>query len=544
MNFKFVSYLLDNKKTLIILFVIILIGSFFRFINLNDTFFFGHDQARDLYEIYQMVTTHNLKIIGPQTDIPGLFSGPLFYYLLVPVYYLSSFNPNAAAIFFNLINLLGIPILFLFGRELKNEKVGLIAAFLWAVSFEQANFGRFISNSSSIPITSIIFFFGLYFFFVKKNMLGLSLSIVGYAIATQLDFYLVYLGIFYPILFFIYRPKITVKAFFLNTFFLLLLFSTFFIAEVKFKFMGIHSLIGYLGHHTSYSSLSENILLFITSLAKSFANSFLSINTWVLILLYTASLIYYFVKENNSNKKYFLLIWCLSTFPLFLFKSNVVGGAYIHSSIQGGSTLLIACALYFIFNSRKLITFGILAIITISNVTLFIKDDFRNSFILGYQPMLYKDQKAVVDYTFESSKGKSFSICSVTNPLFINAVWSTIYKIYGENKYGSLPRWSGPLQDSGYNFLDYDTSHLSIHYLILEPSNQLPTYATKATIYSEDQVTKIDEVRKFGQIIVQKRHVLSKGEKLSETQHLSDSDKGIIEQILKKDYRYSCFMNY
>jgi hypothetical protein len=158
--------------------------------------------------------------------------------------------------------------------------------------------------------------------------------------------------------------------------------------------------------------------------------------------------------------------------------------------------------------------------------------------------MLYKDQKAVVDYTFESSKGKSFSICSVTNPLFINAVWSTIYKIYGENKYGSLPRWSGPLQDSGYNFLDYDTSHLSIHYLILEPSNQLPTYATKATIYSEDQVTKIDEVRKFGQIIVQKRHVLSKGEKLSETQHLSDSDKGIIEQILKKDYRYSCFMNY
>jgi len=535
-----------SKKNIIMLLLIILLGAFLRFNNFKDNFFFGHDQGRDIYEVFNMVKNHKLKIVGPGTDIPGLFCGPLYYYLTLPFYLLSGFNPNAVAAFFIILNLLGVILLFYFGAILVNPNFGLIAGFLWAVSFEQANFARFISNPSFISIFTIIFFLGNYLFFVKKKKTGLTISIIGYGLSTQLDFYLVYLAIFYPLYYLIYRPKLNLKNLILNGLLLVALLSTFIIAEIRFKFIGTQSFLKYLGHHESYpNNIFDNFKLFFLSLSKSLYYSFLAIDKTIVLIIFFGLAAFYLFKEKIKEKKIFLLIWLFSTLPLFIFRTNVVGGNFIHSSIQAATTFIFAYIIYFFFSAKKT-WLGIifLVIIFVFNLNLFTKDRFVLSFILGHQPMVYKDEKALIDYTYFSAKGKHFSICTLSNPLFVNVLWSTAYKIYGEKKYGYLPFWAGPKQETNMNFLEYDRNHVGERFIILEPSDQLSEFAKKTTVYLEDRVSIITEAKKFGEIVIQKRKLTKDKNQLIDSQKLLKKDLEIIKSITDKDYRYSCFLSY
>ncbi|MEK7499448.1 MAG: glycosyltransferase family 39 protein, partial [Patescibacteria group bacterium] len=262
-----------KQNYLFVLIGIIIVGLVLRTINLQDTFFFGHDQARDLHEIYNIVYKHDIKIVGAGTDIPGLFGGPLYYYLLLIPYAISHFNPNSVAILLILINLTGIPLLWYFGKRLEGVTTGSIAALLWAISFEQANFSRFISNPSFLSIAALVYFLGLYEWCIRKKWWGLPLSVFGYGLGTQLDFYLVYLGIFYPVYFFIYTPPFTKKSVFTAALAGFMLFASFVVAEIHFSFLGIKSFLRYLSEQKEAGNLLGHVSLFSTSLAKSTRNA-------------------------------------------------------------------------------------------------------------------------------------------------------------------------------------------------------------------------------------------------------------------------------
>lgn len=184
---------------------------------------------------------------------------------------------------------------------------------------------------------------------------------------------------------------------------------------------------------------------------------------------------------------------------------------------------------------------AVVAIIVMSNGILFLHSHFYSNTILSHQPMTYMDQINVINYTYGSAAKKPFSICTLSNPLFINQLWSTAYKISGEKRFGYLPYWSGPEQNISKTFLQPDKAHVSTRYLILEPSNQLPSHAKKATIFEEDKRTRIVEIKQFGQITVQKRVFLAPDEKPVDSQELSEREKNDLSQIISRDYRYSCY---
>ncbi|MFH0773509.1 MAG: hypothetical protein V1922_04325, partial [bacterium] len=92
------------KHPYFLLFLILCVAFLVRTINFKDNILFAYDQARDAQRVYNMVYKGDLKIVGPETDIPGIFNGPLLYYVLAPVYFFSNFNPNVAALLFVLIN--------------------------------------------------------------------------------------------------------------------------------------------------------------------------------------------------------------------------------------------------------------------------------------------------------------------------------------------------------------------------------------------------------------------------------------------------------
>src|SRR6266576_2700239 len=79
---------------LVVLAIIGIIGAFLlAIIPLSTQFYFYYDQARDAFQAYNIWHNHHLEILGPGTDIPGLFSGVLWYYLLAILYSIGNSNP-------------------------------------------------------------------------------------------------------------------------------------------------------------------------------------------------------------------------------------------------------------------------------------------------------------------------------------------------------------------------------------------------------------------------------------------------------------------
>src|SRR3989338_9818731 len=88
-----VLFLLKKKSNILILFLIILIGLFFRTYLAVERFEFGHDG--DLYSwiVKDIAVNHHFRLIGQLTSAPGIFIGGLFYYLLTPLFLLTNMNP-------------------------------------------------------------------------------------------------------------------------------------------------------------------------------------------------------------------------------------------------------------------------------------------------------------------------------------------------------------------------------------------------------------------------------------------------------------------
>ena len=99
------NFTLALKNPIAVLILILIIGIFFRLFNIWDNFTFGYDQGRDAQRISDIMTFKNLKLVGQESDIPGVFHGALTYYLLAPIHFLSNSNPNYSAIFLSIINL-------------------------------------------------------------------------------------------------------------------------------------------------------------------------------------------------------------------------------------------------------------------------------------------------------------------------------------------------------------------------------------------------------------------------------------------------------
>lgn len=512
-----------------------MIGFTLRIINLHDNFFFGYDQARDMQRIYDIIYSHDLKMVGPETDIPGVFNGPLLYYLLLPAYLLSHFDPNAGVILLVLINLLGAVLVYLAGKTLFNPKVALLAGFFWAISYLQVNYGRYLSNTGLMPVFTLLFFYGLALYVVRKKTIGLMISVIGLALSIHVAFYFIYLGLFYLIYFRPLKPKVLATNILVGG----LLLLPFIVAELKFRFLGMRSLFEYFLGQTKPAMVSAQLSHYVQNLSASIYNSFFSLNLFLAFFIFVLLALYVYQKK-KSQEVSFLFVWLFSTLPLFAFQSGVVNGASIHSSMLGALTLLVSLAIYFLYKEKRyLFAVGLFLMIIVSNLFLFAKENFISGRIFAYQYMFYGQEKDLIDYTYREAKGKPFSICALTNPLFINTLWSALYKFYGEKTYRYLPFWSGQEQYQNKTFLPYDKKQ-EIRYLILEPPTGIQPVAVKATIYLEDQVSTVYEVKKFGNLEVQKRLWNKDQTVRNDSQNLSPGEKAEIESIVAQDPRYLC----
>lgn len=152
-----------KRPHLLILGLILLIGLFFRTYKIITWFDFSHDADLFSWIIKDIVINHHFRLIGQLTSAPGIFIGPLFYYLLAPFFILTKMDPIGTLIPIVIIGILTIFSYYYVFSRLFNKKIGLIGAFLYAVLFSTIDSDRWIVPTVTTSIWSV-----WYFYFIAK----------------------------------------------------------------------------------------------------------------------------------------------------------------------------------------------------------------------------------------------------------------------------------------------------------------------------------------------------------------------------------------
>jgi len=120
---------------------------------------FEWDQERDMQAVQQMVESHQPALLGPivRGDVGGFYLGPLYYYLITPLYLITDGNPLSLMAVSVGADIAVIAFLYLFLRSRFSRTAALITSLIWAGSPLIIKNAYTPWNVSFIPLWSLTF---------------------------------------------------------------------------------------------------------------------------------------------------------------------------------------------------------------------------------------------------------------------------------------------------------------------------------------------------------------------------------------------------
>lgn len=163
-----------EKKDILIIVVVIISGLLLRFVFLTpDRFVFFLDAARDYILVDQIVTDHKLFLIGGRSGVQGIFHGPLWLYMLVPIALIAQGNPY-------LMNILtvvayvcvSVVLSYVIAKHFYGRLVGSLFALMLITAQSIVTFSSMMTNAHMAPVVFVGFLFaGISF--IRGNEKGL-----------------------------------------------------------------------------------------------------------------------------------------------------------------------------------------------------------------------------------------------------------------------------------------------------------------------------------------------------------------------------------
>lgn len=507
------SKLIKNNLEVLLLIIIFTLGISIRLYSIfPSNIIIGFDQARDLFIASNIVDKFDLAIIGPTAgNNPNLHHGVLFYYYMIPSILFFGKNPIGVAFLNSVVNASTSILLYYFAKDLFKSKIaGFWGAFICAVSYQFVEYSGWISNPTPTLFTAPFYFYLIWKFLNgKSNYLKWASLILGITIQFELFFiYLIPITILLLIFFRVKLPNI--KELFFSFLLFCLATSTMIATEIKFKFGGIWAILSagnLVGGEKKYS-LFENFKIYLSKW-ESFTLNLLptqenlaGILGFSILLIFISEAIF---SKTNRKRNIFLLLFYFS--PLIMLFLGVHNAPWF---LIGRPSAAILMASYVLTKIKtRFVIAPVLTILFLSNISAINKSKTFGPVLLepDHGAILSSQLKAI-EYTYNQSKGEPFSINTVTNPLYINAVWGYHYPWYGGENYGFLPSFSGGDQLHPYNTLSNDNSKSKYLYLIFDTTHRIPPVYTHNAIKWADERSILAEEVIFGGIKVQKRIVL------------------------------------
>lgn len=499
---------MNLKNSNLILLTIFLLALALRLFYFPQNTYFGFDQARDAYAVKEIIDGH-LKITGPPTASQIFNHGVLYYYIFTPFYYLSAGDPAAVSLFLRILNACGIFLVFLIAYPMFGRTVALLAAFLFAISYEQTQFSLFLNHPSLVVLSVLIFYLGLSVWIFRKENWGLLLALFGLGLSIQFEFVeiqLIAIFILFVLLFRKELPRLKLKKLLLGLLVLFLPLSTYFISEIKNNFLNLRQAPILFNHANSFSP--SNFSQFLLIINRHFHDNFVA-NPLIASILATGFLIIFsklIHKGIAKSKLIFLAVWFFGGLLVYFIITN---DAYFYNT--GTSISLLIFAGFIIskihIRNQKIATILLLILIFFSNIYLITKNNPSgpNQKINPQAGLLLEDEKKVLDFIYQDAKGESFAVNALTMPYNINTTWSYLFEWYGMRRYGYVPVWGGDVAEGFPGTLKVESARSQLpqkRFLIIEPQEGIPAYLKDSFLSQEENYNTTLEKRKIGTIEV------------------------------------------
>lgn len=473
---------------------------------------FGYDQARDALAAYDIWHNYHFKILGPATDINGVFHGVAWYYLLALFYGILK-DPFKVVFFYFFISFIQLFFIWVLSDNLfKDKKINIVSILLYSFSVLFQSSTRWLSNPDLSIFMAPLFFLFLWKYIEfpswdKSFLVGLFLGLI-----IQSDFAFIIFLYTIPFYWLLFRFNIEIRNLFSFLLGLFLSLSSFIIADIKFHFQSAKAIFFYFikdGVHEK-----NNYFFYIIDLFKNFLDKFTQLISFsifyfnykpgLLIFSFLIILLIIILFFSKYRKQILFLSICLLNIFIFqFFHSGISTSRFIFFPSLWAIVIIVA---FIIVNYLK----KSFLIYSFTFIFLFSQILFSLSFIKNkispfsvQQGNFLQDQKKVINYTYKIANRKIFAISTLTNPLFINTTWSYLYFIYG-TKYGYLPYFSGKPQIyfPGAGLLTEKKLKTKTTFYIEEPTEGIPNiYISK--FYNEENGSF--NKKNFGKIIVQEK---------------------------------------
>ncbi len=141
--------------------LLLLIGFYLRFWNIENTFEYGWDQARDAWKVRDILSG-SLVLNGPRTGIGHFHLGSAWYYYLAPFYFLTRLDPIAAQYGNMLVCLFNCIVFFWVTKRIWGPKFALLSTYFFTISGYLITINKTAWNVSPVLGVSTLIFFCLH----------------------------------------------------------------------------------------------------------------------------------------------------------------------------------------------------------------------------------------------------------------------------------------------------------------------------------------------------------------------------------------------
>lgn len=406
---------------------------------------FTPDQARDMLEIRHLVITGKPKLVGPITDIIGLYLGPFWYYFNVFPFIVSGGNPLWLVYWQIFWFHLAVLIFFVIFKQ-RDKTIALVGSALLLFSPIGSIVNRYSWNANAAVFLTLIYFTLLLLESKKhRSVINLSLGIIaGLVLQTQAAFGI----LLFPFAFAknLHRSK-KAKTFILLGFLLTLIPQIMF--EISHKFIMTKSFVSEFLGSSNYLRQTGNIILRLANRREHLISIFQQSISLPFVLSFTLliiSIVIYFRQTNHNKKLKNILIGSLQ-FVLFSFIFYFLFPFELKDWYLYGLTtpIIISFSVLISYLFRKKHPLFKLSALFLLIFPIFIQFRNNTTYLLEAKnnrsddPGNLKNQLEVIDLVYQQSDSQGFSVYSYL-PSVYDYNYQYLFWWYGTKKYHYQPQ--------------------------------------------------------------------------------------------------------
>ena len=486
------------KKELLLIGAIYLATLLVNTYKLPEHFFFGHEQGRDAAVIKDLYTFKKLTLIGPKTEIAGVFTPPWYFWLMTIPYGLAHGNPQAAGFFLAAFNSTVSVIIYFLIKEILKSKVWATGAAVLAIfSFELISYARWLSNvTPAIPATAVAIYFS-WRYSESKNQFLLIASVSSAILASLFQVVLIFQFLFVYLLLLILKiiawPKL--RSWVIIFFFLLLTFLPLIIFDFRHDHITLKAIGGFVNGSGDYPlriDLLGAFKLFLRELSSVAKRTLFNLNNTALQILFFGlffwGIFVFGVKKNNRTALKLIVIWSLMAGGILIFN---IGLTQLYIGTALGWIGLLTLALQGLWQKQQLLTvvlFGLLVLGWMQNL-LYLHQNRGMFFKTIQESINWKDQTELLSHILRDAGGSQYRLEAQTVPYLHAEGWQYLSEYFCPGCESKLAK---------------------VVYIIIEKNVEL--YWENKWIADLGESRLVEE-RKFGGLRLQKRLIISQSAK-------------------------------